>query len=375
MDAASSGLSVVIVAWNSREALARTLPPLLAELGDRDELVVVDNASDDGSTDLVRELAPAARLVELPENHGFAAGANAGAEASTGDLLVFLNPDAVTREGFSDEIRRPLAEGRGWDAWMGLVTAEGGKVINTRGGVLHFTGIAWAGGAGEPVPAAMAPGEVPFLSGAALAIPRATFARLGGFAPDYFLYHEDVELSLRLRLAGLRIGIEPRAVVDHDYEFGRTSEKYHLLERSRWATVIRTYPTPLLAALLPALLLTELAMIPLSVAGGWWRQKLAANLDVLRSLPTRLRERRWIQRGRAIRAGEFASVLSADLDSPYLGRAGRIAPLRWALRAYWAAVRLVLRVPGHSGLPPGGTAGGAGLPEEATRRVDQRVTQ
>jgi GT2 family glycosyltransferase len=352
-DIPPSGISVVIVAWNSREALASTLPPLLAELGDRNELVVVDNASGDGTPALVRERAPAARLVELPENRGFAAGANAGAEAATGDLLVFLNPDAVTREGFGEAIRRPLAEGRGWDAWMGLVTAEGGKVINTRGGVLHFTGIAWAGGAGEPVPAAIEPHEVPFLSGACLAIPRATFARLGGFAPDYFLYHEDVELSLRLRLAGCRIGMEPRAVVDHDYEFGRTREKYLLLERSRWATLIRTYPAPLLAALLPALLLTELALIPLSVAGGWWRQKLAANLDVLRSLPSRLRERRRIQRSRAIGAGEFAFFLSADLDSPYLGRAGRVAPLRWALRAYWAVVTLLLRVPRRPEAPPG----------------------
>jgi hypothetical protein len=279
------------------------------------------------------------------------------------------------QEGFGEAIRRPLAEGRGWDAWMGLVTAEGGKVVNTRGGILHFTGIAWAGGAGEPVAADLSSRDVPFLSGACLAIPRATFAHLGGFAPGYFLYHEDVELSLRLRLAGSRIGIEPRAVVDHDYEFGRSPDKYRLLEGSRWATVIRTYPAPLLAALLPALLLTELALIPLSLAGGWWRQKLAANLDVLRSLPSRLRERRRIQRGRAVTAGEFASFLSADLDSPYLGRTGRIAPLRWALRAYWAVVKLLLRVPRQSEPPTGGAGDDAGLSDEAARVTDQRVAQ
>jgi GT2 family glycosyltransferase len=333
------------VSWNSREALARTLPALLAELDPDDELVVVDNDSSDGTPGLVRELAPGARLVELPENVGFAAGANAGAENAEGDLLVFLNPDAIPQAGFREAIRHPLTKGRGWDAWMGLVTAERGRVVNTLGGVLHFTGIAWAGGAGEPVSDDLLPEEVPFLSGACLAIPRATFARLGGFAPGYFLYHEDVELSLRLRLAGGRIGIEPRAVVDHDYDFARSLDKYRLLERSRWATLLRAYPGPLLAMLAPALLLTELALIPLSIAGGWWRQKLGANLDALRELPTRMAERRPIQQGRAIRSGEFASFLTPDLGSPYLGRAGRLAPLRWCLRAYWRLVRLLLRVP------------------------------
>ena len=64
---------------------------------------------------------------------------------------MFLNPDAVVAEGWRDAIDAPLRNGSGWAAWQALVTAEGGRVVNTRGGVLHFTGIAWAGGAGSPV--------------------------------------------------------------------------------------------------------------------------------------------------------------------------------------------------------------------------------
>ncbi len=242
-------ISVVIVAWNSREQLARTIPPLLAELGDDDELVVVDNASADDSAALVAELAPSATVIGMQENVGFAAGANAGAAAASGELLVLLNPDAVPRPGFGAAIRGPLSDGRGWAAWMALVTAERGAVVNSLGGVLHFTGIAWAGGAGEPVPPDLAAGEVPFLSGACLAIPRAGWRQLGGFSDRYFLYHEDVDVSLRLRLQGGRIGIEPAAVVDHDYEFGGAAAKYRHLERNRWATVLRDYPAPLLALL------------------------------------------------------------------------------------------------------------------------------
>ena len=195
---------------------------------------------------------------------------------------MLLNPDAVPQPGFGGAIRKPLGDGRDWAAWQGLVTAEDGAVINTVGGVLHFTGIAWAGGAGEPAPAAPRAAEVPFLSGACLAIRRTDWQELGGFSDRYFLYHEDVDLSLRLRLRGGRIGVEPGAVVDHDYEFSSRPEKWRHLERNRWATILRDYPAPLLALLTPALLATELALIPISIAGGWGRQKWDANFDVLR---------------------------------------------------------------------------------------------
>jgi GT2 family glycosyltransferase len=334
-------LSVVIVTHDSRGAIERTLPALARELREGDELIVVDNASTDGTPQAVEELAPGARLVETGANLGFAAACDAGAGAATGDLLLLLNPDAVPGEGFREAIERPLVDGRDWAAWMGLVTAGGGSTVNTRGGVVHFTGIAWAGGSGEPLsePAA---GDVGFASGACLAIPLSRWRALGGMPEAFFLYHEDVDLSLRLRLAGGRVGIEPAARVDHDYEFAKGPAKWRHLERNRWAVLIRTYPTPLLALLAPALLATELALIPISLAGGWARQKALAWVDLARWLPRLLRERRAIQAGRAVGAGEFARHLVPDLDSPYLGRVGRSRVLRAALRAYWSVVSALL---------------------------------
>ena len=151
------------------------------------------------------------------------------------------------------------------------------------------------------------------------------------------MYHEDVDLSLRLRLAGGRLGVEPTAIVDHDYEFAKGPDKWRALERNRWATIVRCYPGRLLFVLAPALLATELALLIVAAAGGWLPQKLRGTAEALRRLPGLLRERRAIQATRAIPAGEFARWLTPDLDSPYLGRAGRLSPLRWALRAYWRA--------------------------------------
>ena len=144
-------LSVLIVTHDSRQAVAATVPALVAQLRDGDELIVVDNASADGTAAAVRDLAPGATVIETGANLGFAAACNRGAEAAGGELLCLLNPDAVPQDGWRDAIERPLADGRGWAAWQALVTADGGRTINTRGGVVHFTGVAWAGGAGEPV--------------------------------------------------------------------------------------------------------------------------------------------------------------------------------------------------------------------------------
>jgi GT2 family glycosyltransferase len=341
-------LSVVVVTHDSADSLRRSLPAISAELRPGDELVVCDNGSGDGTRSVVEELAPDAILIAGGENLGFGAACNIGAARSSGALLLFLNPDNVVAPGFRDAIELPLVEGRGWAAWQGLVTYEDGTRLNTRGGVVHFTGIAWAGGAGDPRAAAPSePGEVTFPSGACLAIRRGVWEQLGGFSEPYFLYQEDTDLGLRLHLAGLRVGIEPRAVSDHEYEFDKGSAKWRYLERNRWATVVRTYPAGLLAPLVPGLIATELALLVIAAAGGWLPQKLRANVEAIRSLPRLRRERREIQATARIGASDFAAVLVPGLDSSFLGRAAGSSSLRRLLTIYWGAVLRLLRRTGH----------------------------
>lgn len=339
-------LSIVIVSWNSEQELARTLPALLPELEEADELIVVDNDSADGTTELVASIAPAARIVQSGRNAGFAAACSLGANEATGDLLVILNPDAAPLPGFGEAIRRPWVEERGWAAWQALIAYKNATQINSAGNPLHFTGIGWAGCHGQPIDEAPPASEVTYLSGACLAIPLAGWIEAGGFPEEFFLYHEDIDLSLRLRLAGGTIGIEPAAVVDHDYEFGASLHKWRWLERNRWAFLIRVYPGALLALVTPALIFTELALIPASFAGGWGKQKLQATADVVRWLPRLLRERRQVQATRTIGASEFAAWLTPDLDSPFIPAIARSWPVRLVLRGYWRLVRLLLGVAG-----------------------------
>ncbi len=335
-------LSVLIVAWESGDDFQETLPALLPELGEGDELIVVENKAGDGSVAAVRELAPQARVVSPGRNTGFAGGVDAGAEVAQGDLLVILNPDAAPQPGFGEAIRRPWVEERGWVAWQALVADGAMETINSAGNPIHFTGIVWAGGHGRPLGEAPTAAEVPALSGACLAIPRENWQRVGGFPAEFFMYHEDVDLSLRPRMEGGAIGIEPAAVVAHDYDFSASPDKWRWLERNRLALLVRNYPAPLLALLAPALIATELALLLVAAAGGWGGQKLRANREVVSWLPRLLRERREIQRRRTVSAGEFASWLTPDLDSDLISPLVRSWLARLLLRSYWRLVRALL---------------------------------
>ena len=259
-----------------------------------------------------------------------------GAAETSAPLLLFLNPDCVPAPGCLDAIREAPAD---WGAWQALVLLPGGERINTRGNVVHFLGFGWAGGHDEPVARApSAPVEVSFASGAALAVRRAAWDQVGGFEPRFFMYGEDLDVSLRLRLAGWRVGIVPAARVEHGYEFDKGDYKWFHLERNRWWVVLGTYPGALLALLAPALLGSELALLAVAARGGWLGAKLSAQVAVLRTLPMALRRRRAIQAGRPDRAA-FVAGLSDSLDSPFLPQVGA---LRVVQAAYWHAVRTVL---------------------------------
>ena len=339
-------IAVVIVTHRSADKVQPVLEGVSAQLVSGDELVVVDNASPDGTAAAVRAAAPEGLLLEQEANLGFAAGCNIGAAASRAPLLLFLNPDARPEVGCLDALRRVAHERPAWGAWQALVTMEDGKTINTAGNVLHYLGMGWAGRCGQPLSSAPdAPSEVGFASGAALLVRREDWDRLGGFDERYFMYGEDLDLGLRLWLAGRGVGVAPAARVEHDYEFTKGGQKWFLLERNRWWTVLGSYPAPVLALVTPPLLLCELAVILLAMRDGWLHEKLRAQMAVLRDLRSILERRRRIQATRKVSAGEFASRLSADLDSPYLAGVGVLPALPALQHAYWARVQRLLDRP------------------------------
>lgn len=334
-------LAIVVVTHESADHIPALLSALLDRLGPSDELVVVDNASSDGTVAVARRAGERVRVIETGANIGFGGGCHVGVGATSAPLLLFLNPDSSPRQHFLEEMRATASAQPGWGAWQAAVLMPGGR-INTDGGVVHFLGIGWAGDCGEPLTRLPSgPEEVAFASGAAMVIRRSAWERTGGFDSSYFLYHEDLDLGLRLWLADLPVGIVPDARVLHDYAFEKGTGKWYWLERNRWKTVLSVYPLPLLVLLAPALLGSELVLLAVAARGGWLSAKLRAQHAVLRDLPATLRRRRSVQATRRLSTRAFAAHLSSSLDSAYLP----VDNVQWAKgaqAAYWAMVRRLL---------------------------------
>jgi N-acetylglucosaminyl-diphospho-decaprenol L-rhamnosyltransferase len=342
----SDAVAVVVVTHQSADHLADLLQALLPQLRDDDELAIVDNLSTDDTPRLARSFGERVRVIETHANLGFAGGCHVGASSTRAPLLLFLNPDSRPRPGCLERLRVAAAEHSDWGAWQAAVLLDEQR-INSSGGIVHYLGLGWAGNCERSISALPDEDrEIAFPSGAAMVVRRSAWTQLGGLDRDYFMYGEDLDLGLRLWLAGHRVGIVPDARVTHSYEFEKGSSKWFWLERNRWRTVLSVYPAALLVLLAPALLAAELGLLAVAARQGWLWPKLRAQVAVTAGLPRTLARRRTVQRERNIGAAEFASHLTSSLDSPYLSAAdSRWLSVPQAL--YWRLILGVLSLSAH----------------------------
>jgi GT2 family glycosyltransferase len=346
-------ISAVVVAWGRAPLLECCVARLLASEGGAVEVIVVDNGVVDDS---VAMLPPDGRLrcVTAPTNLGFAGGCNLGAARAAGDVVAFVNPDVLVEPAALGALAATLE-----DPTVGIATAQvrllrEPQLVNSAGGAIHFLGLGWAMGYGGPATGNGTGRDVAAASGAAMAIRAETFAALGGFTEELFLYHEDADLSWRCWMAGWRVAYVPGAVVLHDYEFTSHPGKLYYLERNRLALVLTCYEARTLWLLAPALLAFEAGMLASAAAQGWLRAKV-------RGWAWLVRHHRWLRRQRAHCQGqrrlgdpELAGLLQTRFDATHFPAGIAIRMADRALAAYWWGLRrLALRAPST---PGGGTA-------------------
>lgn len=238
--------SVIVLSWNGMNDLQECLDAVRSQDFADLELIVVDNASTDGSADFVASHYPDARLIRNEQNLGFAAGNNRGLRAATGNVLVLLNQDTIVRAGWL----QALVEALVCDARRGIV---GGKALYPDGRIQHAGGFVDDQGNGDHYGYRQKDEgqfeqvrEVDFVTGAALAISRAAFVAAGemdeGFGTAYW---EDTDWCYRAREAGFQVVYVPQAVLVHKEASMAAKESHEAmygLQRNRLRFVLKHWP-------------------------------------------------------------------------------------------------------------------------------------
>ena len=337
-------VAVVVVAYGGTPLLSRCVEAILASERVTVEVYVIDNGSTDGT---VASLIPSPylRVITPGTNLGFAGGCNLGAAMVTSSTIAFVNPDAIV-----DSLALAVLANALEDKQVGIVMArlrllDDPDLLNSSGGVVHFLGLGWASGFGLQADTVSTRSPVTGASGAAMAMSLALFRQLGGFAAPMFLYHEDLDLSLRVWLRGLRVEIVPEANVWHDYEFSRNPEKFYYLERNRWILVSSMYEYRTLIMLAPALFALEIGMVVMASLQGWLPQKLRGWKWLIQNRTWVLEHRREVQSLRVLSDREFAHLLTNRFDARQLGMPPSLRPVDWLLGQYWLLVKLNMAKP------------------------------
>jgi GT2 family glycosyltransferase len=305
-------ISIVVLNYNGRHWLGPCLEALAAQEGAPPfEVIVVDNASTDGSAEIVGGRHPGVRLVQAGSNLGFAAGNNLGAAAARGSILAFLNNDTRAMPDWVGQLYRAFSARPGeWLVGSRIVFMDDPGTIDSAGDGYFRAGGAYKRGHGRAEAAWRTSQEVFGACGAAFMIGRELFERLGGFDPRFFMVYEDVDLCYRARLAGARCWYAADAVVRHagSATLGRLSSTaiFYGQRNLEW-TWIKNTPWPLLWRTAPAHVLYAAAGVLYYARIGRGLPALRGKLAAIGGLSDILRTRRRLQRERRTGLAEIVA--------------------------------------------------------------------
>jgi GT2 family glycosyltransferase len=259
----SEPVSIVIVNWNGGQMLVDCLDSVVGLGVERREIILIDNASSDGSEQTAVSKYPFIRLIRNETNTGFAVACNQGVAAARNDLVVLLNNDTIVGPGWIEGLTAMTVTGRYGVVTSRVVTDGVPEEYYTMNGSINF--------AGYNIMRVFADlSQVFFAGGGSLMFRRSVVG--SPFPEHYFLYHEDVHLSWRMRITGHAVGMAQSSIVKHLGSASSRRQPGELTtfyqERNRLLNALIFYEACTLWKVAPYLATDAIAKIILSVATG-----------------------------------------------------------------------------------------------------------
>ncbi len=313
MNGGGSKISVVIPNCNGKAYLPECLDSLLEQSYKNLEIIVVDNASTDGSAQLVKQDYPQVRLLCLESNRGFAAAVNAGIGAAGGEFVMILNNDTRADRDFVGELYAALSEEPAAAmAAPKMLFARAPQTINSAGLGYSVTGTNHDIGFGlEDGPQFEARGWLFGPCGGAGMYRRSLFEEVGPLDEDFFMYYEDVDLSFRAQLAGNKCIFVPTARVYHVEGASRSElpkPKDYYFARNSLVVIMKDFPGSLLLKY-SLVICWEMAKRVLSPLLRGDASALMGYVAALGRMGDALRKRREVQRRGKVPARYIEDIL------------------------------------------------------------------
>jgi GT2 family glycosyltransferase len=257
---------------------------------DRVEFIIVDNPHPQFGPsvkyieDTVLPLSqrgeiPHTTLLPQAENLGFGPGNNAGvvwAVEHGFDYVYFLNNDGFVAANCLEPIVEVMEKDKTIGAAQSLMLLHPEtNLINSTGNAFHYLGFGFCNEYRVPINSLNLPPvkNVAYASGAALLVRCDLIKKYGAWDNDFFMYHEDLEWSFRLRVAGYKVVMVRDSVFYHKYQFSRSISKFYWMERNRYGTMLMFFSWKTLLLLAPMAIALEFGLILFAVRGGWWNER------------------------------------------------------------------------------------------------------
>jgi GT2 family glycosyltransferase len=317
-------ISIIIPTWNSAAVIRTCLGHLTQQTFQDFEVVIVDNASSDGSVKNLKEKWSTLiiQIENLKVNKGFAASNNIGAHLARGPWLALLNADAFPAPDWLEKLLQAAEKNPSCSSFSSRqIQANARDLLDGAGDAYHITGLAWRRYYNKPVHKYGLDFKDVFSACPAAALySREAFLQGGGFDEDYFSYFEDVDLGFRLRLNGKKCLYVPEAVVHHvgSASTGKRSDfsVYHGYRNMIW-TFVKNMPSPLIWIFLPLHVAAILFFAFYLTVRGQGRAIWKAIFDALVGLPKMIEKRKLIQKNKRIRSVDLLNVMSTGLLEPF----------------------------------------------------------
>jgi GT2 family glycosyltransferase len=275
-------ISIVIVSYNSARFLEKHLNSLLRQAVPFKEIIVVDNASEDDSEEIIKRFGERVQLIPRQENTGYAHAANTGIDAADSDLVVVANPDTVFEESFNERVLAAFEEDPDISLLSPLILRFDRKTVDSAGQARSRSLYPLERGFNQPLEdVEIKAGPVFSVCGAATVFRRRALntLKMDGqyYDEDFFIFWEDFDIGWRAQLLDLKTVFLPEALVYH-YRSGTLEKnflsrfslalarpsfiKYHLV-KNRYLTLIKNFRFKTDTRCLPFVLLKDLIWVPL----------------------------------------------------------------------------------------------------------------